>query len=144
MTSPVTPSDVEDRWRPLAESEVVQVSVLIADAWAILQTQVPTLAARITAGTVDQGVVRFVVTSMVLRVMRNPEGYRSTTRTIDDFTESFVRDNTLAAGSLYATPEELALLRPPQARRHTRGVRLSRPVPYGSSEPYWLQGWDAW
>jgi hypothetical protein len=65
-------------------------------------TLMPGLEAAV-AGTVSDGAITFVLSAMVLRVLRNPNGVRSWS--VDDYSET--RDNALSAGSLYASPDEM-------------------------------------
>lgn len=81
---------------------------LIARAVALLVLQVPTVPARVDAGTLDQAVVEGVVEDMVLRVLRNPQALRQIS--IDDFSATV--DAAVSAGSLYVSSNELALLSP--------------------------------
>lgn len=106
MPNPVVPSDLADRWRPLSVEEEPVAQALLDDAWAVLLAQVPGIEARMTAGTLSDALVRKVESAMVLRVLRNPEGWRQWS--IDD--ASFTRDQSLSAGQLYLAPEELAEL----------------------------------
>ena len=79
---------------------------MLDDAWAILLAVVPDIDARVVAGTTSTNLVISVVSAMVLRVLRNPEGIRQWS--VDD--ASFTRDNSLSAGGLFVSPEEVALL----------------------------------
>jgi hypothetical protein len=106
VANPVIVDDIEARFGSLTAAERSTAQALIDDAWAVLLTQVPNLETQIEAAAVSPGVVVFVVSSMVLRVLRNPSGIRSWS--VDDYTET--RDNTLSAGSLYASETEIALL----------------------------------
>lgn len=106
MANPVTTDDVEDRWRTLTDAELVGAQALLDDAWSIVLAQVPHLEERIASGAVASGLVVSVVTAMVLRVLRNPEGLRQ--ESIDDY--SYTRDQALSGGLLYLTDAELSML----------------------------------
>lgn len=123
MPNPATITDLEQRWRPLSAAEVVVAQALLDDAWAIVKREVPDVEDRLLEGTLDEQLVIRVVCSMVLRVMRNPEGKRQ--EAIDDY--SYTRDESTATGDLYLSDADRALLAPPTARR-VRSVRL---VAYG-------------
>ena len=82
------------------------LQALLDDAWAVLLTVIPDLEARMSSGATSVGLVVSVTSAMVLRVLRNPNGVRSWS--VDDYSET--RDNSLSAGSLYVSPEEVALL----------------------------------
>lgn len=115
MPNTVVISDLEARFRPLTDAETPVAQALLADAWAVLVTVVPDLEARLASGSTSYSLLTSVVSSMVLRVLRNPNGVRSWS--VDDYSET--RDNSVSAGSLYVSPEEVALLtgRASSARR---------------------------
>lgn len=108
MANPVMVSDLEARFRPLLESERTVAQALLDDAWAVVLTRRPMLQQHLVDGNVSDGLARAVVSAMVLRVLRNPEGIRQWS--IDD--ASFTRDNALSAGWLFVSDDELALLTP--------------------------------
>lgn len=110
MANPVTVSDLEARWRPLTPGEVGVAQALLDDAWAVLSVRLPNLVGDLEADppAVAQSVVVAVVSAMVLRVMRNPDGKVS--ESIDDYT--YRRSDAVADGSLYVTADELGLLSP--------------------------------
>lgn len=125
MSNPATPSDVHDRWlsdTPLPDDGKVQAK--LDDAWTLLLTRDSTIDARQTAGTLDANLVRFVLCSMVLRVLLNPEGKRQ--EAIDDY--SWTRDSALSAGEMYVSDAELLLLAPKYTGTTRGSVRL---VAYG-------------
>jgi hypothetical protein len=106
VSNPVIVEDLEARFRSLTAAEQTVAEALLDDAWAVLLMTIPDLEDRITAGTVSDEAITFVVSAMVLRVLRNPNGVRSWS--VDDYSET--RDNSLSAGSLYASPDEVRLL----------------------------------
>lgn len=120
MPNPATTADIEDRWRPLVGQEVVNAQTFLDDAWALLLTRRPSLEADVTAGTVSVDNVIRVISAMVLRVLRNPDGKRS--ESIDDY--SWTRDQAVSAGLLYVLADELGDLTPggPSTRRSVRLV----------------------
>lgn len=124
MSNPVTTSDLEARWRTFTAEESGVAAALLDDAWAILLARDATIDTRLTAGTLDAALVRAVVSAMVLRVMRNPDGKRQ--ESIDDY--SWTRDEALSAGSLYVSDDELALLAAPKTGLTRGSIRL---VAYG-------------
>jgi hypothetical protein len=105
MPNPATVSDIEARWRPLGGTEVVKVDALLDDAWALLRQRVADIETR-TGDTLDADLVVLVVTSIVLRVLKNPDGIRQ--ESIQDYSVTWA-----AAGGLYVTDDELALLADP-------------------------------
>lgn len=124
MSNPVIIADLEARFRPLTLAERENAQALLDDAWDILLAVVPDLEDRYNAGTVSIGLLVWAVTAMVLRVMRNPNGVRSWS--VDDYSET--RDNSLAAGALYVSDAEIALLtgRASSARRGAFSVSTSQ------------------
>lgn len=106
MANPTAVSDIEARWRPLSPSETIVATSLLADAWSTLIGRVPSLDQRLTDGSVSPDLVVAVVSAMVLRVLRNPEGKRQ--ESLDDY--SYTRDQALSAGVLYVTDAEIDLL----------------------------------
>lgn len=122
VTNPATVGDLEARWRPLSEAERAVAQELLDDAWeAVLLPSRPLLTAQLAAGTVPDRAVRFVLCSMVLRVLRNPDG--KAMESIDDY--RYQRDASVSSGALYVSPDELAMLVPAANRARTRSVRLS-------------------
>lgn len=119
MANPATTADIEARWRPLTAPETTNAEAFLADAWALLTARRPTLEADITAGTVTVGNAVRVVTAMVLRILRNPDGVLQ--ESIEDY--SFRRDALVSTGRLHVTDEELAVLTPGGHRRNA-SVRL--------------------
>jgi len=125
MPNPATISDIEERFRPLTAAETVNAVAYLDDAWWMLTGRLPALEANITAGTVKVGNVVRVVSAMVIRILRNPDGKLE--ESIDDY--RYRRDALISSGSLHVTGDELADLTP-GAGRKTNSVRL---VAYGDS-----------
>lgn len=70
---------VELEWNRQVDGDALaHINWLIDKAESVLAT-IPGLSARITAGTVTETNLRYVVAAMVVRVLRNPEGKRSET-----------------------------------------------------------------
>lgn len=105
MDSPATTTDVAARWRSLTPDEELKASVLLDDAWRLIQLRNSTIEARITATSLDVGLVIMVQCAMVIRVLRNPDGKRQ--EQIEDY--SYQRDDS-ASGELFLSPDELELL----------------------------------
>lgn len=108
MANPATITDIEARWRPLTDAETTTASFLLGDAWEIVTSRVPTVDARLADASLSEGLVVQVVSAMVIRVLRNPEGKRS--EQIDDY--AYTRDASVAGGGLYLSEEEERLLLP--------------------------------
>lgn len=125
MDSPATTQDVEQRWRPLSPAEQLVAAALLADAWADVTTQVPSVPARVEANPTFRRVVVSILVAMVLRVLKNPDGIRQ--MSIDDYQVTI--DSTRSSGSLYlADDERNRLLEVAQALPGIYSVPLG--VPY--------------
>lgn len=127
MSNPVYVDLIEARFRPLTAEESPVAEALIDDAWAVLLATVPDVDARMASGATSRELVISVVSAMVLRVLRNPNGIRSWS--VDDYSET--RDNSVAAGSLFVSPDEVALLtgRASSTRRGAFSVAPSQDSP---------------
>lgn len=123
MPNPATTDDIEDRFRVLTATERKNAEAYLEDAWWLLTGRLSNLEANMTAGTVKVGNVVRVVTAMVIRVLRNPEGKLE--ESIDDY--RYRRDSLVSSGVLSVSDAELADLTPGAGRR-TNSVRL---VAYG-------------
>jgi hypothetical protein len=119
MPSLVIVDDLVARWRPLTVAETIVANAMINDAMTLLSVRRPTLLADVTAGLVTQEAVVFVVSAMVLRVLKNPESKRQ--ESIDDY--AWTRDTAVSSGALYVSDDELRLLTGVVISR-VRGVRL--------------------
>lgn len=103
---------VEKLWRPFANAgEETRAIALLATATRIMRAAAPTVDDRIASGQLDAELVADIAAQMVIRVLQNPDGYRSTTRAIDDYSETNVRDQALSDGALRLLDSELAVLR---------------------------------
>lgn len=116
--TPATTEDVEVRFRPLSAAEQVTTATFLEDAWGMLLSRRPRLEADIEAGKVAKASVVRVLCAMVIRVLRNPEGYLE--ESIDDY--KYRRDTVLSTGLLHVTADELGDITPGRARN--RSVRL--------------------
>lgn len=100
-------SDVEARSEePIPEADEARIGVYIEDAEALLRRKVPTLAARIASGAVEADLVTLIVSDAVLRLYRNPEGFRQ--ENSDEY--AYVRPADSASSRIRFTDEDLAIL----------------------------------
>jgi Gp19/Gp15/Gp42-like protein len=112
MSNPVTVEDLEARWRPLTDPEKTTAQAFLDDAWALLKSKVPNLDALAAADPdLFANVVR-IESQMVLRVLKNPDGTKTTSLSIDDATRTWTKDASGATGLLYVTDDELQALYP--------------------------------
>lgn len=121
--NPAIWADVESRWRTLTSAEQALADVLLEDSWLELTSRLPTLSARMDAGSIMSPLVVRVLATMVLRVMRNPDG--KVQESIDDY--AYRRADAVADGVLYPTSSELRLL----SGSPGRSVSSVRLVAYG-------------
>lgn len=106
-------SDVEARLgRTLTASETIQVTAWIEDLGALVLVRIPDLQERIDADTVSAAVVRSIFCSAIIRVLRNPEGLRQHTESIDDYSVTKTIDSSSSSGLLFLTDDEWGLLIP--------------------------------
>lgn len=106
MTSLVIVSDLEARWRPLSAPESIVAQAYLDDAQGLILVRRPALLADIAAGTVSMASLIAVLTAMVLRVLKNPDGKGE--ESIDDY--RYKRDAAIASGALYVSDDELRLV----------------------------------
>ena len=73
---PVDVSNVADRYEgDLGKFRSTYVETLIADAQAAISSQLPEVAGYLAAGTLSAQMYVKTVAAMVLRVIRNPQGF---------------------------------------------------------------------
>lgn len=129
--------DVQAIWRPLTDAELAVVLGQVRFASAIVRRRVPSVDARLAAGTLDADLVRGVVASMVKRALLNPD--QNIEVAIDDMR---LKKSDAVSGELYLSDDELALLRPNSLIGSTTGGAFSiraPAAPYRS--PGWFPGW---
>lgn len=108
-----TVSDVEVRYgRTLTASESAQVTAWIDDLEAEILERIPDLADLINAGRPTVGTLKRVECAAVIRKLQNPEGLRTTTVAIDDYSTTKTVDSANSAGFLGLTDAEWNLLLP--------------------------------
>ncbi|WP_159794463.1 Gp19/Gp15/Gp42 family protein [Puerhibacterium puerhi] len=79
----------------------------IGDAVAFIDDMVPAAKRRLQSGQLSQRTYIKTVCDVVLRVLRDPEGYRSES----DGTYSYTRSATVASGDMWLTNNDLTVLR---------------------------------
>lgn len=103
--------DVTVRWvGPGVPTDEALVEALIADAEQVILASYPAIQNRIDAESLPAARVTLVVTQMVSRVLRNPEGLTSWQQTTGPFSQA----RSYGAGStgLYLTDDEIRMLAP--------------------------------
>ncbi|MCU1675340.1 MAG: putative 14 [Frankiales bacterium] len=121
---------VEVLWRPLSDAEQAKTTKLLTQASAIMRSAAPTLDARIASGTLSADVAEMVAVRMVLRFLRNPEGFK----TESDGDYSYTRDDTATSGELELTASDRRALGLGGGKVGTIHVRPAEPV--GPWDPY--------
>lgn len=102
-----TPADVAARLgRELAPEEITQVAVLLDDTELLLRARIPDLLEKVESGEIDRAVVVMIEANMVMRVLRNPQGFTQET----DGNYSYTVSEKVASGLLDVTDVEWALL----------------------------------
>jgi hypothetical protein len=104
-----TVQDVEDRWRPLSDAEVIVTETLLDDASDLIRSRWSDVDARVTSGSLTTTAVRRVVVGMVKRAMTAGDvaGVESQSQTAGPFAFStkFANPN----GNLYLTADDVRL-----------------------------------
>jgi len=100
-------TDVEDRFiRALDADETRVVNTRLGDAERLIKSRITDLDAQITAGTIDQETVVMVEAEMILRLIRNPDGYTQE----QDGSYGYSISSRVASGVLEVLPGEWTLL----------------------------------
>jgi len=106
-------SDVEVRYgRTLTASEKAQTEAWIEDLDSEIRERIPDLDGMVSAGRPTHGTLLRVICAAVIRKLQNPEGLRTTTVAIDDYSTTKTVDSTNSAGFLSLTDDEWSLLLP--------------------------------
>lgn len=114
MPVSVAKADIESVWRPLTSDEDALVVGLSNRAWLRVAAHFPamdanmTFVAPATAPLVSPDLVRDVMVSMIIRVLKNPDSVRSDS--IDDHTT--LLDSAISSGEMYLSISEIELLTP--------------------------------
>lgn len=134
-----TVDDVKSRYiggdLPASDDEI---QVLIDDAEDIILREIPDIEDLIESGEVPVSRVLRIVARMVIRVLRNPDGYRSTNLTTGPFSQGFTwaGDNP---GQLTLTDEDKDDLVPGLGGQRAFSVDMM-PEGAGNEAPIWGNG----
>lgn len=113
MAYPVTPADIEARWRPLSGAEYDVAATLLDDAMVKVNARRPTLQQAFDDGLVPIQVIKDVLVDMVQRVLRNPDVIRAQNISSDGsigLTYGMGEDTVRANMRLQVTEDHLASL----------------------------------
>ena len=102
-----TANDVAVRWaKTPSDDEIALIDVRLNDVERLIRKRIPDLDDQISDGILDVDDVVQVESEVVLRVIRNPDGYVSET----DGNYTYQLAHTTIAGRLELTPDEWLLL----------------------------------
>lgn len=111
-----TVEDVVARFgRTLTVGETAQVTEWLEDLSSDVRVRIPDVEARILLSTDYGRLVKRVIAETIGSKLRNPEGLRQRTVSIDDFSETKTVDVTNSAGRLWISDEDWSLLLPATA-----------------------------
>lgn len=108
----VTTADIEAVWRPLSTAEAGTLTGKSADAWARLVARRPSLEKDIEDEVVSEAAVKSAMTSMIIRVFKNPDSARQISKAVDDWSKSLTLDSTISSGEMYVNEYEAGLISP--------------------------------
>lgn len=108
MPVSVTQADIEKVWRPLTAEEAAVIPGLSGRAWIRIVAKLP----DVYESGVHEDVIKDVMASMIIRVLKNPDSARVISESIDDSTDSRTLDSAISSGEMYVSTEELAMLTP--------------------------------
>jgi hypothetical protein len=128
-----------------APTDTALVDVWVGKAERLLRAKIPGLAARVDADPVTEpdllGNVKDVVTAMVQRVFRNPEGIRTRQESTGPFGGSVTYGGD-QPGALWVTDAELSLISPAGTNR---GAFTVDTIPVTSPfSPYYVPPIGGW
>ena len=107
MESPVTHADLAPYGYT---TQVALYDSLIGRAWRALLAEVPSLVDNIEQGLVSADTAGDAVIAAVLRVLRNPEGVKAVSGSLDDYTER--TDYAASSDDIFFTAAERRRLTP--------------------------------
>ena len=130
-----TVDDVELRWgRTPSDEETTLIETRLDDVERMIYRRLPDLDQWISDGDVALADVIQVESEVVLRLVRNPEGYVSES----DGNYSYQMQRELASGRLTILPEEWEML---GYRRNRMSILIANPVvPKLNNEERWPVG----
>lgn len=111
-----TVEDVVARYgRTLTEGESTQVGEWLEDLSSDVRVRIPDVALRMVESTDYARLVKRVIAETIASKLRNPEGLRQRTVSIDDYSETKTVDVTNSSGRLWISDEDWSLLLPATA-----------------------------
>ncbi len=128
--------DVRAQLGDMTSAQESLAAWLIRAASTMLRSNLPQIDSQIAAGLVSPDMAALVVTNMVLRVMRNPNGLRA--ETTGPFSRTY--DTTVAAGLLVLTDYDLSMVTPAEPTPDglaSLGIGTIRVTPGLAPTPRW-------
>lgn len=108
-----TVEDVVARYgRTLTVGESAQVGEWLEDLSSDVRFRIPDVEVRILASLDYARLVKRVVAETIISKLRNPEGLRQRTVSVDDYSETKTIDSSNSAGRLSISDEDWSLLLP--------------------------------
>lgn len=108
--------------------ELNRVNAWLKRVELIIRSRIPDLDDKVAAGQIDPDAVVSVEAAAVARKVLNPEGLRSTTRSVDDGSVQKTTDSKFSDGVIRLTDEEWDLLLPAASREAFSPVTRAQPV----------------
>ncbi|WGM21859.1 hypothetical protein QEH68_06710 [Paenarthrobacter sp. OM7] len=111
----VEQSDIESEWRPLTAAQAATVEGKSGKAWRLILAE-PGLSVEehLDANLISRETVKDVMTSMIIRVLKNEDSARSISKSADDWTKTLTFDSSVSTGEMYLNDNERRLLTPPR------------------------------
>lgn len=126
-----SPQRIRDMWlgKPLPATSDPAIELWIARAERLIRREFPDIQDRLDKAEEPDllETIRDVVTAMVSRVLRNPEGFRQITRTDGNFSASATTGGELP-GELMLTTKEADSLEPPLVPAEKRRAFTIQPA----------------
>lgn len=108
--------------------ELNRVNAWLKRVELIIRAKIPDLDDKVASGDIDADAVVSVEAAAVARKVLNPEGLRSTTRSVDDGSIHKTTDSKFSDGVIRLTDEEWDLLLPAAARDAFSPITRAEPV----------------
>lgn len=108
MASSMTLDDLKGRFEGDLNTRYTDtyLEIKIEDAIALIDGDHPTVQSRITSGALSINNYKRIVTAIVFRVIRNPEGYTSE----NEGGAGYERNQNVASGDMWITDKEIETL----------------------------------
>lgn len=116
----VTVEDVQNRYEGDLGTRFQEKYLMekIADAQDLIDSRLPSVAGRLAGGSLTTRTYKRVVSDVVLRVLRNPEGFTSES----EGGVSYSRSAVVSSGNLWLTAQDVADLTGRQSSSYGPGT----------------------